>query len=135
MKSLLTANFGVRRLTLSVIPAALAFAVSVLVLALASPAHANAPCGRAAPTGHTFPTVRVNDAAFHGPANQRSGSSAGCPSPGALQPTDDAYYFCYTWDANRTSTWTYLQNIRTGVYGWVLDSLLRNNGSMTYCGF
>lgn len=92
-----------------------------------------AACGKA---GNTSTSVRTNDAAFTGAANQRSGSSTGCVAVGVLQPTDDALYFCFTCaDANCTATWTYNQNIRTGVRGWTRDDLLRGDGSFTFCGF
>lgn len=80
------------------------------------------------------------DAPASGAANQRSGSSTGCPAPGVLQPTDDALYFCYTW-GNDDFSWTYLRNQRTGVRGWVRDVLLDVNpdgvtrGSLRHCGF
>jgi hypothetical protein len=90
----------------------------------------NAPCGTSGPN---LQNERVDDAAFQGAANQRSGSSTGCWAPGVLQPTDDALYFCYTGAAD--GTWTYLRNLRTGVQGWIRDDLLRNNGSSRYCGF
>jgi hypothetical protein len=88
-----------------------------------TPLHAN--CGTAGPNldGH-----RVNDAAFTGAANQRSGSSTGCATAGVLQPTDDAIYFCWT-VGNDGFTWSYVQNIRTGVRGWTRDNLLRENGA------
>lgn len=90
-----------------------------------------AACGRA---GNTSSSVRTNDAAFTGAANQRSGSSTGCVAVGVLQPTDDALYFCFT-VGNDGFTWTYNQNIRTGVRGWTRDDLLRGDGSFTFCGF
>lgn len=96
-----------------------------------------AACGKAGPTSTS---VRVNDAAFTGAANQRSGSSTSCTAVGALQPTDDALYFCFTVASDNT-TWTYNQNIRTGVRGWTRDDLLRPEpgrsigGSFTPCGF
>jgi hypothetical protein len=127
--------------------AAAAFAASGIALAApasaapmtdpgaASPRHA--PCGTAGPNLEN----RVElDAPAGGAANQRSGSSTGCGAPGALQPTDDALYFCYTF-ANDDFTWTYLQNQRTGVRGWVRDVLLDLNadgvtrGSLRHCGF
>lgn len=99
------------------------------------PMHAN--CGQAGPNLEN----RVEaDAPTGGAANQRSGSSTGCSAPGALQPTDDALYFCYT-SGNDGFTWTYLRNQRTGVRGWVRDTLLDINpdgvtrGSLRYCGF
>lgn len=84
--------------------------------------------------GTTFdrPGVRVNDVAITGAARQRRGSSVDCPADGALQPSDDALYFCYT-NANDGLTWTYNQNIRTGVRGWTRDDLLRGRGSPTHC--
>jgi hypothetical protein len=51
-----------------------------------------------------------------------------------LQPTDDARYFCWT-EGNDGFTWTYLQNLRTNVRGWVRDNLLDNFGSTEWCGF
>jgi hypothetical protein len=94
----------------------------------------SAACGRA---GNTSSSVRTNDAAFTGAANQRSGSSTGCVAVGVLQPTDDALYFCFTCVPSDTctETWTYNQNLRTGVRGWTRDDLLRNDGSFTFCGF
>jgi hypothetical protein len=96
----------------------------------------SAACGRA---GSTSTSERVNDAAFTGAANQRSGSSTGCVALGALQPTDDALYFCFT--SASDGTWTYNQNIRTGVRGWTRDDLLRPppgatvGGARNFCGF
>jgi hypothetical protein len=117
-----------RRLILTAATAVIA--IAALTLAVALPANAAAYCGRSGPN---LQNGRVNDAAFTGPANQRSGSSTSCSAPGVLQPTDDALYFC--WTSGTGGTWTYLRNLRTGVQGWVLDSLLRNNGSNRYCGF
>jgi len=92
-----------------------------------------AACGKA---GNTSTSVRVNDAAFTGAANQRSGSSTSCVAVGVLQPTDDALYYCFTCvDTGCTETWTYNQNLRTGVRGWTRDDLLRDDGSFTFCGF
>lgn len=124
--------------------------VAATGFALASPASAapkpdpgafgvlNAPCGTAGPNIEN----RVEaDAPANGAANQRSGSSTSCSAPGALQPTDDARYFCFTWDQNFTFTWTYLENLRTHVRGWVRDDLLDVNvdgvtrGSIEGCGF
>jgi hypothetical protein len=82
----------------------------------------SAPCGTSGPNREN----RVEaDAPANGTANQRSGSSTGCPAPGALQPTDDALYFC--WTSGEGGTWTYLRNVRTGVQGWVRDDLLDLN--------
>jgi hypothetical protein len=100
-----------------------------------SPMHAN--CGRIGPNLEN----RVElDAPAGGAVNQRSGSSTGCTAPGALQPTDDALYFCWT-EGNDGFTWSYLRNQRTGVQGWVRDDLLDLNvdgltrGSIVHCGF
>jgi hypothetical protein len=76
----------------------------------------------------------VADAAVNGASIQRCCPSAACTSQGALQPTDDALYFCWT-VGDDGSTWTFLRNLRTGVQGWVRDNLLRNNGSSRFCGF
>jgi len=90
-----------------------------------APSPQAAACGRAGPTGTS---ERVNDAAFTGAANQRNGtvavSSNNCTIVGVLQPTDDALYFCWTL-GNDGFTWTYAQNLRTGVRGWTRDNLLR----------
>ena len=99
-----------------------------------------AACGRA---GDTSASVRTNDAAFTGAAKQRSGSSTSCTAPGALQPTDDALYYCFTCtsDCSDIGSWTYNKNIRTGVSGWTRNDLLRPepggpfNGSSRFCGF
>ncbi|HEX6340251.1 SH3 domain-containing protein [Umezawaea sp.] len=96
----------------------------------------HATCGRAGPNLENRVEV---DAPLSGAARQRSGSSTGCDAPGALQPTDDARYHCYT-NADDGFTWTYLQNLRTGVRGWVRDDLLDVNpdgtsGSIEPCGF
>jgi hypothetical protein len=94
-----------------------------------------APCGRVGPLldGRVIAdAVSPNSA-----AQQRSGSSTGCAAIGAIQRTDDARYFCFT--STPGGSWTYLENRRTGVRGWVLDSLLRSvggvRGSNRYCGF
>lgn len=96
------------------------------------PLHAT--CGRAGPnrTG----SHRVNNAPLNGAVNQRSGSSTGCGAVGVLQPTDDAIYLCWTL-GNDGFTWTYLKNIRTGVFGWARDNLLKENGAAgsAGCGF
>ncbi|HET9622564.1 MAG TPA: hypothetical protein VFP84_14430 [Kofleriaceae bacterium] len=89
-----------------------------------------AACGKVGPNKENR---RVNNATVSGAAQQRSGSSTGCPALGALQATDDAIYFCFT--VGTGGTWTYLQNVRTGVRGWVLDSLLDGDGSLVGCGF
>ena len=95
-----------------------------------------AACGMAGPTSTS---ERVNDAAFTGTARQRSGSSTGCTAPGALQPTDDALYYCFTFASD--GTWTYNQNLRTTVRGWTRDDLLRPppgatvGGARNFCGF
>jgi hypothetical protein len=81
-----------------------------------------ASCGT---PGSTAVSEQVNDAAFQGAAKQRSGSSTSCTAPGALQPTDDARYFCFTWEVEFTVSWTYLENLRTHVRGWTRDDLLR----------
>lgn len=94
-----------------------------------------APCGKVGPLldGRVITdAVSPNSA-----AQQRSGSSTGCTAIGALQRTDDARYFCYTHGTG--GTWTYLENTRTRVRGWVRDDLLRFvggvRGSNKYCGF
>lgn len=126
------------------VTAAVAFAASGI--ALSAPASAapktdagpfHASCGTAGPNREN----RVEaDAPANGTANQRSGSSTSCTAPGALQPTDDALYFCYT-VGNDGYTWTYLRNQRTGVRGWVRDDLLDLNpdgvsrGSRQWCQF
>lgn len=132
--------------------AAITVGISVLLVAAisgAAPANAAsktgsgsigpmyASCGTAGPNLEN----RVEgNAPADGTANQRSGSSTSCPAPGALQPTDDALYFCYT-AGHDGYTWTYLRNQRTTVRGWVRDDLLDLNvdgfsrGSIKYCGF
>lgn len=90
-----------------------------------------AKCGT---PGSTSSAERVNNAAYTGAAQQRNGSSKSCKAVGALQPTDDALYYCWTRE-NPQYTWTYLKNIRTGVQGWTRDDLLRGNGSSRPCGF
>lgn len=115
-------------------------------LVMAAPANAEprtdtatASCGISGPNLEN----RVEgDAPAGGAANQRSGPSQGCAIPGVLQPTDDARYFCYLDEpvgSGSNVTWTYLQNLRTGVRGWVRDDLLDLNadhisrGSLWYC--
>jgi hypothetical protein len=90
-----------------------------------------ASCGRNGPTDIA---EFVSDASFPDAARQRSGSSTGCATDGVLQPTDDAIYFCWTRE-NATFTWTYLENVRTGVRGWTRDDLLWGNGAIFGCGF
>jgi predicted small lipoprotein YifL len=95
-----------------------------------------AACGK---TGPNLGNEHVNDASSPGAAQQRSGSSTSCVARGALQPTDDAVYFCFTGASD--GTWTYLQNLRTGVRGWTRDDLLKPpagttaGGSSVFCGF
>jgi hypothetical protein len=89
-----------------------------------------AACGK---TGPNLTNKITTNASYPNAANQRSGSSTSCVAVGALQPTDDALYYCYT--AASDGTWTYLKNVRTGVRGWVRDDLLRDNGSFDWCGF
>lgn len=99
-----------------------------------------AACGK---KGDTSKSVRVNNAAFDGAAQQRSGSSTSCTAVGALQPTDDTLYYCFTCTTNcsDTGSWTYNKNIRTGVSGWTRNDLLRPesgdflNGSSRPCPF
>ena len=111
---------------------ALEIAQSKLPLAdAAGDVEKHATCGT---NGSTASSVRNNDAPSNGAANQRSGSSTGCVAVGVLQPTDDALYFCFTF-ANDGNTWTYNQNLRTGVRGWTRDDLLDDFGSFTHCGF
>jgi hypothetical protein len=81
-----------------------------------------AACGRSGVT--LLPPDFVINAAFMGPANQRSGSSTSCSVRGVLQPTDDALYFCWT-RGNDGFTWTYNLDLNTGVRGWTRDDLLR----------
>lgn len=80
-----------------------------------------AACGT--PGFTVIPPELVLAAAVKGPANQRSGSSPGCAINGVLQPFDVVLYFC--WTAAPDGTWTYNQNLRTGVRGWTRDDLLR----------
>ena len=100
-------------------------------VAAASDSSEFASCGRVGPNvGNEFNA----DAPADGAANERSGSSTSCTILGVLQPTDDAIYFCFT-NGNDGFTWTYLQNQRTGVRGWVRDDLLDDLGSFSPCGF
>src|ERR1044071_8111489 len=70
----------------------------------------------------------IPDAAVNGAPILRCCPVTSCSSPGVLQPTDDALYFCWTL-GDDGFTWTFLRNLRTGAQGWVRDNLLRNNGS------
>jgi hypothetical protein len=90
----------------------------------------SAACGR---NGPNYQNQRYNDAPSGGPANIRNGSSTSCPAVGVLMPTDDAVYYCYT--SGSGGTWTFLRDLRTGVVGWVLDSLLDGYGSNRRCPF
>jgi hypothetical protein len=78
------------------------------------------------------------DAPFSGAANQRNGTIAlsptNCPILGALQPTDDAEYFCWT-RGDDGFTWTFLRSLRSNVHGWVRDNLLDAFGAQANCGF
>ena len=89
-----------------------------------------AACGTSGPN---LQKQIIADAVSPNAANQRSGASTGCTALGALQPTDDVEYFC--WTSGNDGTWTYLRNVRTGVKRWVRDDLLKNNGSNKFCGF
>jgi hypothetical protein len=92
----------------------------------------SAACGRNGPTANP---VRTNNALAPGvsAAIIRSGSSTGCTPKGQINPGDDANYFCFTVAGN--FTWTFLQDIQSGIRGWTRDDLLRNDGSFTFCGF
>lgn len=90
----------------------------------------NAACG--SPPPGNLENRLVADAAFTGTARQRTGSSTSCTASGALQPSDDAIYFCFTF-GNDGFSWTYLENVRTTVRGWTRDDLLRDNGSRCQC--
>jgi hypothetical protein len=146
MKSIFTANSLSWRLHPVLAVAALTFAIPLIANAL--PANADPkPDGVASPksaacfrAGPNLENRRVNDAVFPHSAQLRYGStSIGCggKSPGTLQPTDDAIYFCYTHDQNPRApyTWTYLLNVQTKKRGWVRDDLLKDRGSYKYCGF
>ena len=93
----------------------------------------SAGCGTTAPDLDTV-KENVSDPAKSA-ANQRTGSSTSCVSLGVLQLTDNADYYCYTWESGSSYSWTYLRNLRTGVKGWVRDDLLKDNGSYRHCGF
>lgn len=98
-----------------------------------------AGCGTKGPTSTS---VRVDNAAFTGAAKQRTGSSTSCTALGALQPTDDVLYYCFTF-GNDGFTWTYNKNISlsNGATGWTRDDLLRPEpghtigGAQKPCGF
>jgi hypothetical protein len=114
--------------------AAIAKAKMALIdTATITPTSEFAACGKKGPTSTS---ERVNDAAFTGAAQQRSGSSTNCTALGTLQPTHDALYYCFTF-GNDGFTWTYNKNISlsNGATGWTRDDLLRGDGSFTYCGF
>jgi hypothetical protein len=132
MKSHLTAHPG-QRFTLIAAAAALAVAIAMLGLALPTNAAANAGCG-------TQTNIRdgrlAGDAAVHGvTVLMRTGpSDRVCGAWDVLRQGDGAFYYCFTGDPGGR-TWTFLRNARTGITGWVLDSQLRDNGSLVYCGF
>jgi hypothetical protein len=142
MKRFLTANPLGQCFALILAAAALTFAIPMLILA--SPGNA-APTADSAPAsamdaacGTNGPNLEnrwVDDVAIRGAANQRTGpSDRFCGARGVLQPTDDAIYYCATLDS-RGREWTFLRNLRTGVVGWTVNSLLRDGGSHAWCGF
>jgi hypothetical protein len=118
----------VKRRIAMILPAVAAMAVS-LPVALSSPAQAHAPCGTSAPDKDGSAWNRTANG-----ANERSGSSTSCAINGIAYNTQRLDYHCYT-NGNDGYTWTYLRNDSTGVYGWVRDDLLSDDGSFVYCGF
>src|SRR5512147_1721251 len=95
----------------------------------ATSASANASCGKTASDKDGSAWGHYADG-----ANERSGSSTGCGINGIAYSNQTLDYHCYT-VGNDGYTWTYLRNATTGVYGWIRDDLLSNNGSYVYCGF
>lgn len=99
-----------------------------------------AACGTGA---NTTLGVRVVDAAVGGAARQRTGSSTGCAAPGQLETTDDATYYCFTCTTHcdDIGSWTYNRNVRTNVFGWTRNDLLKPEpgstirGASRFCGF
>lgn len=58
-----------------------------------------------------------------------------CTSLGQGQSGDRADFHCWTFGdtVDGGSTWSYVRNTRTGVTGWVHDSLLSGVGSTVRC--
>ncbi len=103
---------------------------TAVLTSTASPASANAPCGKTGPDldGRAYVTATTSG------ANMRSGSSTSCTILASLLAGHTIDYHCFT-HANDGYTWSYLRDATTGRYGWVRDDLLPNDGSTFYCGF
>lgn len=104
---------------------------AALVVTVAEPAAASAPCGKTGPLNDDGANIPMTSGVS---ANMRSGSSTGCGVKGWTDNRDLMMYYCYT-RAGDGQTWTFLWNITDDTTGWVKDSLLPYNGSDDYCGF
>jgi hypothetical protein len=89
-----------------------------------------AGCGHPAPPNYdsTVGHTKGNN------VNLRRGSDTACGSNGQAQSGDRLDYYCFT-HGTGTLTWTYVKDLTTGKFGWILDSLLPDNGSQVWCGF
>lgn len=52
---------------------------------------------------------------------------------GHADPSETLDYYCWTWNADQSHTWTYLRNVTGGALGWVRDDHLSDNGSDVKC--
>ncbi|MFD3581710.1 SH3 domain-containing protein [Streptomyces sp. NPDC058683] len=131
-------NFSSRLARYGLVPVAVAgLAVPAAVVGLAAPASASAAvtCNVTGPNIDPSPYVRQTAGVS---ANMRSGPGTACGITGYADNRDALNYFCFT--GGFGVSWTYLQNVTDGTYGWVSDSLLPKNadgvrGSTSYCGF
>jgi hypothetical protein len=121
-------------------------AAPVAVAALAAPtalvvtaesAAASAPCW-GVPSGDKDRSTWVPQTPGWS-GRQRAGSFTSCSATGWADNEDILNYYCYTANPDGSS-WTYLENLTDGSFGWVNDNLLPVNsaggrGSFVYCGF
>ncbi|MEO3753895.1 SH3 domain-containing protein [Streptomyces sp. B6B3] len=122
---------SMRKRALLASAAVAALVTPVVVVGAATPAVAEAACGKTAPDRDSSP---LDNTAVSGGVNMRSGtSSANCPSNGVAYPSHNLDYHCYT--GTEGYSWTYARNATTGVSGWIRHDLLTDQGSNVYCGF
>jgi hypothetical protein len=82
------------------------------------------PCGTVESTAkHKYGSVKMYL------VNIRSGPDYGCPVVGQANQYDPVEYYC------GYGGWTYLNDLYTGVTGWMVDEALHAPGGKVFCGF
>lgn len=106
----------------------MAVAASIPIALSTTPAMASASCGTTVAGEDGSAWSKTADS-----ANEHSGSGTSCAISGIAYNTQRLDHHCCT--IAGSYPWTYLRNDSTGVYGWVRDDLLSDDGSYGYCGF